>query len=117
MEQIAKEQVSFLEDKEKVRKIFLDLAEVRGQEAELKKRKQTLEGIANAYFDRIPEAKVKIAQVGTFSRVMRTFYTYSPAVTIIEEDLKKMKKVEIETGNAKVKTASKEIRFYAAKEE
>ena len=116
MEEVSKDQVSFLEDKEKVRKIFMDLAEVRQREAELKERRQTLEGIANAYFDRIPEAKVKIGQVGTFSRVVRTFYNYSPVVTTMEDEIKNIKKLEIEKGVAKVKSASKEIRFYAAKE-
>lgn len=115
MEQ-TKGQVSFLDDKEKVRKVFLDLAELRGQEAELKKRKQTLEGIANAWFDKNPDSKASIAQVGTFSRAFRTFYNYSPAITTMEEELKLVKKTEIETGLAKVKVITKEIRFYAAKE-
>jgi len=115
-EEVSKDQVSFLEDKEKVRKIFIDLAEIRQREAELKVQRQTLEGIANAYFDRIPEAKVRIAQVGTFSRVVRTFYVYSPAVVTMELNLKAVKKEEIDKGIAKVKAASKEIRFYAVKE-
>lgn len=114
--EISKDQVSFLEDKEKVKKIFLDLAEVRRQEKELEKRRQTLEGIANAFFDRIPEGKVKLADIGTFSRSIVQYYSYSPAIKTMEEEVKVLKKSEIESGTAKVKSVSKQIRFYAAKE-
>ena len=114
--EIPKDQVSFLEDKEKVKKIFLDLAEVRHQEKELEKRRQTLEGIANAFFDRILEAKVKLADIGTFSRSIVQYYNYSPALKTKEDEIKELKKSEIESGIAKVKTVSKQIRFYAAKE-
>jgi len=116
MEVPSKNQTSFFEDKNQIRKLFLNLAEVRRQEDALKTQRQKLEAIANAYFDKIPEGKVKIAQVGTFSRVVSVYYNYSPAVITMEEEIKKIKKDEIDKGIAKVKSATKQIRFYAAKE-
>ncbi len=117
MEQAPKEHEKLsAEETKKFKSVLISLAEAKQQEAAIKEQRQRLEGIANSYFNRLPDAKFRIAQVGTFSRVFRTFYTYSPVVITMEEELKNIKKLEIEKGVAQVKATSKEIRFYAVKE-
>ena len=108
---------NFLDDREKVRELFVRIADIKQRQKDLEDEKRKLEAIAFAYCKRISQDTIRVTGVGTFSRIVSTYYSYSPQVAAKEEEVKELKQKEREEGLAKIKSVTAQLRFTQTKGE
>lgn len=105
----------FLADKDKVRTLFQEIADIKVQQKELEDRLKTKQAIAFAFMDREKMDKVETS-FGNFTRVFMPIYSFSPAVTKLEDQVKEMKDKEKADGTVTIKSNRVQLRYSAAKE-
>lgn len=105
----------FLEDKDKVRKVFQEIADIKVQMKELDDQLKTKQAIAFAFMDHEKMDKVETS-FGNFTRVFMPIYSFSKVVEEKEVELKELKNKEKEDGIATIKSNRVQLRYSQGKE-
>ena len=106
---------AFLEDKDKVRKVFQEIADIKIRQKELEEQLKTKQAIAFAFMDHEKKDKVETS-FGNFTRVFMPIYSFSPAVTKLETEVKELKDKEKSDGVATIKSNRVQLRYSQGKE-
>lgn len=105
----------FFDNPERAKQLFEDIAKLKHRKAEMEADLKKKEAVALAFMKKKNVNKIE-SEYGSFSPVTRSWYSHTENVTNMEDEIKKLKKEEIEKGLAKVKSTSVSLRFTSIKE-
>lgn len=105
----------FLDDQEKVKRVFQEIADLKIRAKELDEQLKVKEAIAYAFMDRQKVDKIA-TEFGNFTRVFYPVWTFSPAVKELEVKVKELKDTEKKTGVATASSNRAQLRYTSLKE-
>jgi len=105
----------FFEDRERVKGLFREIADLKTQKREIEDYLKVKEQIAFSFMDHTGSQTID-TDFGKFSRVTIKVWEYSPQVDAAKQQVDSLKKSEIDQGIAKVKAETSQLRFTATKD-